>query len=119
MLDILQARLLIQNLEFSPLLVSSGVQFANLRSLLRELHRSLELHLSDYEFAVAQLTNFAFEFHSVCVDASTRKHSLFVETVLAVADATKLTKVHLRILLEDVVIATLACAELSFLSIGG
>ena len=119
MLDILQASLLIQDLEFFPLLVSSGVQFANLRSLLRKLHWSLELHLSDYEFAVAQLTNFAFEFHAVCVDACSRKHSLFVETVLAITDATELTKMHLRVLFEDVVIATLARTELCFLSIRG
>lgn len=119
MLDILQVTLLVEDFKLFSLLVSAGVQLPSLGPLLRELHRSFELHLPDNELAVAQLADFSFEFHAVCVDASSREHSLLVETVLAVADATEFAKVHLRLLLEDVVIAALASSKLGLLSVRG
>ena len=112
-----QLSLLVQLIEFSLLIISPQVKLAYFRTSLRKLHRSFELHLSDNEFAVTQLADLSFEFHTVRIDASSREHSLFIETVLAVTDTTELAEVHLGLFLKDEIVTTLAGSKLGLLSV--
>mmetsp|Transcript_22209 Transcript_22209/g.29719 ORF Transcript_22209/g.29719 Transcript_22209/m.29719 type:complete len:228 (-) Transcript_22209:31-714(-) len=93
-------------------------EFAHMGPDLAEFHRRVQLHLSHDELAIAQLADLAPWLHTFSIDAPSREHALLVKAILAAALTAKLAEVHLRLLLEDEVVAANAGVSFGLLAVG-
>ena len=94
------------------------MQIINVLSILIDFHSWIYSDFSKHKLFITECTDLCTWFLTICIDAATREHTLFVKTIFTSVLTTELTELDARVCFENGLTAGCASPSSYLLAIG-